>query len=99
MPRSPAPRKRPQAKTPVAELYSLGPASSVWLNDVGIHTYADLIRLGSVAAYKLVKAQRPGVSRNLLYALESALRNQAWNEFLTAAVRRRLTRLAEEDER
>lgn len=86
----------PGPQTPVAELRSLGPASGIWLNDVGIYTHADLRRLGAVAAYRLVKAQRPKVSRNLLYALEAALRNQHWHEFLTPLVRARLTKLAEE---
>lgn len=87
----------PGPQTPVAELRSLGSASGIWLNEVGIYTHADLRRLGAVAAYRLVKAHRPKVSRNLLYALEAALRNQHWHEFLTPQVRARLTKQAEEE--
>ncbi len=90
-------RKLPAPDTPVAKLYSLGPASSAWLAEIGVFTYADLKRLGAVAAYRLVRQRRQRVSRNLLYALESALRNQSWSEFLTPQVRAKLTALAEAD--
>jgi TfoX/Sxy family transcriptional regulator of competence genes len=60
-------------------LPNLGPTSARWLRDVGIETYDDLERLGSVQAFLLVDASREGVSLNLLYALEGALREVRWD--------------------
>ncbi len=57
----------------------IGPTSAGWLRDVGIQTYDDLERLGSVRAFLLVDASREDVSLNLLYALEGALRDVRWD--------------------
>jgi DNA transformation protein len=60
---------------------------------VGITTYEDLERLGSVAAYQLVADRRPEVSLNLLYALEGALLDVRW-DLLSREVRADLRRRA-----
>ena len=76
-------------------LPNLGPTSAGWLRDVGIETYDDLERLGSVRAFLLVDASREGVSLNLLYALEGALRDVRWDLLppdLRADLRRRAGR-------
>ncbi len=78
----------------LADLVNLGPTSAGWLRDVGIETYDDLERVGSVRAFLLVDASREGVSLNLLYALEGALRDVRW-DLLPAAVRADLRRRAE----
>ena len=62
---------------------------------MGIETYDDLERLGSVEAYLLVAESRPGVSLNLLYALEGALQDVRWDLLPTeqrAELRRRAGR-------
>jgi len=72
-------------------LVNLGPTSAQWLRDAGITSYDDLDELGAARAYLAVHAMRPGVSLNLLYALEGALLDVRW-DYLPAEVRERLRR-------
>ena len=75
------------------DLLNLGPTSAGWLRGVGIASYDDLERLGSVEAFLLVADARPEVSLNLLYALEGALRDVRW-DLLPVADRAELRRRA-----
>ncbi len=60
---------------------NIGEKSSAWLAAVGIHSEDDLAAVGSVEAYRRVKAAFPDrASLNLLYALEGALLGLRWNE-------------------
>ena len=61
-------------------LLNLGPKSTSWLADIGIHTRRDLVAMGIVPAYCLLKAQEYPVSLNLLYALYGALHDLPWNK-------------------
>ncbi len=63
----------------VEALEILGPVSQRWLADAGIRTRADLERIGSVAAFKLVAEAGHEPSANLLYALEGALLDLRWD--------------------
>ena len=54
-------------------LKNLGKTSAQWLHAVGIHSAADLRRLGAVDAYRAVKARGFRASKVLLYAIEGAL--------------------------
>ena len=79
----------------LSDLPNLGPTSAGWLRDVGIETYEALERLGSVQAFLLVDASREGVSLNLLWALEGALRDVRWDRLppeLRADLRRQAGR-------
>ncbi len=76
-------------------LRNLGKTSSQWLHASGIHTAADLRRLGAVGAYRAVKARGFGASRVLLYAIEGALRDLPWQE-LPASLKDELNRLLDE---
>ena len=61
-------------------LMNIGPVSTGWLNEAGIHTQEALEALGAVEAYRPVKALHPDkVSLNMLYGLEAALTNRHWN--------------------
>jgi DNA transformation protein len=64
----------------LGRLHNLGTKSQVMLNAAGIHTLADLHRLGSVAAYLQVKCQGGNASLNLLWALEGAISGLHWQE-------------------
>ncbi|KAF1070110.1 MAG: hypothetical protein GAK45_00908 [Pseudomonas citronellolis] len=64
-------------------LKNLGKTSAQWLHAVGIHSASDLRRLGSVGAYRAVRARGFRASKVLLYAIEGALLNVHWND-LTA---------------
>jgi DNA transformation protein and related proteins len=61
-----------------ADLPNLGPKSRAILAGVGIYGLADLQRLGAVSAYLQAKRSGANVSLNLLWALEGALTNTAW---------------------
>ena len=64
---------------PLDDLLDLGPTSARWLRDIGVESYDELDRLGSVEAYQLVKQVHPEGSADLLYALEGALRDVRWD--------------------
>ena len=61
-------------------LKNLGKTSAQWLHAVGIHSAADLRRLGAVDAYRAVKARGFRASKVLLYAIEGALQDVHWND-------------------
>lgn len=79
---------------PIADLRNLGPASAARLAEIGLHTRADLVRVGAVLAYRAVKDRWPGASLNLLYALHGALSGERWDA-LSPDIRRRLRADAE----
>ena len=64
-------------------LKNLGKTSAQWLHAVGIHSAADLKRLGAVDAYRAVKARGFRASKVLLYAIEGALLDVHWNDIPT----------------
>ena len=65
---------------PISNLKSLGPKSQEMLGRVGITTIAELQAIGSVPAYVRTKRANLNVSLNLLWALESALTGEPWQE-------------------
>lgn len=64
----------------IADLISLGPKSQQMLATAGITSVAQLRELGAVAAYASVRRAGLKPSLNLLWALESALTGQPWQE-------------------
>lgn len=56
---------------------------------MGISTLEDLERVGSVAAYRLLKDRFPGTSLNFLYSMAGALLDIRWDQ-LPPDVRERL---------
>jgi DNA transformation protein len=64
----------------ISELKSLGPRSQEMLARAGITTIAQLRGLGSVEAFVRTRRVVPGASLNLLWALESALSGEPWQE-------------------
>jgi hypothetical protein len=82
---------------PVENLRNLGPTSAEWLREVGIHTKADLERLGPVLAYRLVKEQQPNVSLNLLWAMAAGLEDRDWRD-LSEGIKTQLRKDAEDEE-
>lgn len=62
------------------QLKNLGMASVNILHAIGINTYSDLRKVGSVEAYRRIKARDINVSKVMLYALEGALLNVHWND-------------------
>ncbi len=64
----------------IHDLPSLGPKSQEMLARAGITTVAQLRALGSAAAYVQTKRVNGNASLNLLWALESALTGEPWQE-------------------
>jgi DNA transformation protein len=64
----------------LSELRSLGPKSQEMLVRAGITTVAQLRAMGSVAAYARVKRVDGKASLNLLWALESAVSGEPWQQ-------------------
>lgn len=62
------------------DLPSLGPKSREMLARAGIATVEELRELGSAAAYVRVRRVDPRASLNLLWALESALSGEPWQQ-------------------
>ena len=61
-------------------LRGIGPKTVDWLLQVGIESYDDLDRLGSVAAYRLLLDAGYPATLNALYALETALLDVHWTD-------------------
>ncbi|PHX43143.1 MULTISPECIES: TfoX/Sxy family protein [Pseudomonas] len=59
---------------------NLGRTSVQWLHAAGIHTIADLRRLGAIQAYRAVQVRGFRASKALLYSLEGALSDRPWAE-------------------
>ncbi len=64
----------------ISDLKSLGTKSEAMLARAGIASIAQLRQLGSVPAYVMAKRANGNVSLNLLWALESALTGEPWQE-------------------
>lgn len=80
---SPPPKKATangEAKIAGAPLGGLGPVSKRMLAAAGIRSIETLRRLGSVEAYRRVRAHDPRASLNLLWALEGALTGRPWED-------------------
>jgi DNA transformation protein len=67
------------AKT-ISELRSLGPKSAAMLARAGITSVAQLRDRGSVEAFVRARRANPGASLNLLWALESSLSGESWQQ-------------------
>ena len=59
---------------------NMGPVSRRWLAEIHIYNTADLRRVGAAAAFRMIKAQQPQVTLNLLWALEGAIRDKDWRQ-------------------
>lgn len=62
----------------LSRLANLGPKSAELLLRAGITSRAQLVRLGAVKAYAMVRCVAPRVSLNLLWALEGAISGLHW---------------------
>ncbi len=64
----------------IADLNSLGPRSQAMLARASITSVEQLREIGSIRAYVMAKRTNENVSLNLLWALESALTGEPWQE-------------------
>jgi Pathogenicity locus/TfoX C-terminal domain len=78
-PKKPTPANG-KAKPLPASLGGLGPVSRRMLAASGITSIETLRHLGSVEAYRRVRAHDPRASLNLLWALEGALTGRPWED-------------------
>ena len=64
----------------IADLPNFGSKSQQMLAQAGIHTIAQLRKLGAVRAYVQVKQSGVNASLKLLWAMEGALSNRHWQD-------------------
>lgn len=77
------------------ELKNLGMATVNILHAIGINTYSELRKIGSVEAYRRIKSRDINVSKVMLYALQGALMDVHWNE-LSPELKQQLVAEAEQ---
>jgi hypothetical protein len=82
-------KKRAGERVTISSLRNLGPVSEAWLHSVGIEFRDDLERVGSVEVYMRVVVRGFNPTLNLLYAMETALREVRWTH-LSREVRQEL---------
>ena len=64
----------------LAELPNIGSTLAEKLTSVGIYSYEELSRLGSIAVtLKIREGLDPGACYNMLYAIEGAIRGVRWH--------------------
>jgi hypothetical protein len=76
-------RKQAKEQDPpsiAAPLSNIGPVSKRMLAAVGIRSVETLRQLGSIEAYRRVRAHDPRASLSLLWALEGALTGRPWED-------------------
>jgi DNA transformation protein len=81
------------SETPLRGLKNIGPTIAARLEAVGIRTVGELRRVGSAAAYHLIKANSPGQTIPVcyyLYSLQGALDGIHWNDLPEKKKRRLL---------
>ena len=62
----------------------VGPVSSQWLREIGIHSLAELRVVGIEEAFRLMVLRGFPVNASLLYGLDSALEGKKWSELSEA---------------
>src|SRR4029453_5254786 len=72
--------RKGEAKALDTPLPNIGPVSKRMLASAGIKAIETLRRLGSIEAYRRVRAHDPRASLNLLWALEGALTGRPWED-------------------
>lgn len=77
------------------ELKNLGMATVNILHAIGINTYSELRKIGSVEAYRRIKSRDINVSKVMLYALQGALMDVHWND-LSPELKQQLVAEAEQ---
>lgn len=86
-------------ETPIEKVKNVGPKTAVWLHDIGIHTAADLHALGAVEVYKRLRASRPDVTLNALWALQAAMMDISYTQLPLEIKDELLTQLKDESEK
>lgn len=74
------PVAEPRKDRPIERVMNVGPKTATWLKAVGVHTEADLHRLGYADVWRRLKARDPRqVSLNALYGLYGAVHGVKWS--------------------
>lgn len=75
-------------------LPGIGPKTTAWLADIGVHDVDSLRAVGAVEAYRRLRMASPQrVSLNALWALHAALLGVPWTSINAATKRQLLDRL------
>jgi DNA transformation protein len=74
-----APAQRSQRAGEIAAMLNLGPKTAAWLDAAGIHTRAQVVKLGPIGVCRqLLESGRP-VNVLMAYAVEGGLSGTHWN--------------------
>ncbi len=84
-------------KSELSKLRNIGKVSEAWLNEVGIHTRADLEEAGAVESYQWVRALGHNATLNLVYAIQGAIMDLHWTD-LPIELKEQLKREVEQNE-
>jgi DNA transformation protein and related proteins len=76
--RRPARRERFRPADAAPRLLNLGPKTTAWLQDAGLHTRDDLARVGAIEACRRMRLAGHPVSLLAAYAIEAGLMNAHW---------------------
>lgn len=66
--------------TPVTHIKNIGPASAKWLHDIGVFSKEDIEALGVIEVFRALRAQKPNISMNMLWALAAGMQGRDWRE-------------------
>ncbi len=58
---------------------NIGSVLASKLNDIGVNSYEDLVKMGSVGAILKIREDDPSACYNMLYALEGAIQKKRWH--------------------
>ena len=63
-----------------SELTNLGPTSQQWLKAIGVFTRSELVRLGSIHAYWLMKEHGFNVTMDMVHTMEGEILGVRWED-------------------
>ena len=64
----------------LSNLKNIGEVSEKMLNSIDVFTKEDILELGPVTIYFILKSRGFDVSMNMVYALQGAIMDLHWNE-------------------
>jgi DNA transformation protein len=67
-------------RSELSSLKNIGKVTEKWLNEIGIYSREDIVSVGPVQVYQLLKQRGYNATLNLVYALQGAIMDLHWND-------------------